>query len=192
MHADQLFGSIAIGLSILAFAPYFVSILKGKTQPHLYSWIIWSLIQTTAVWIMFSEGAEWGAAASTVGTVLCVGVSILSLRYGTKNITRFDTLCLIGAFIAFAIYAFVKEPYISLSLVLVIEICGFIPTFRKAIRDPASEKTITWALFGISNVFALLALPAVSFLTAGYPVSLLFFESSLALTLVVRRMRTRL
>lgn len=186
---DQIFGLVATALSISAFTPYFLGIFKGQTKPHLYSWVIWSLIQGTAVWIMFSEGAQWGAAASTVGTVLCVGVSVLSIRYGTKYITRLDTFCLLGAFISFAIYALVREPYTSLALILFIEVFGFVPTFRKAIREPTSEKSITWILFGISNIFVLLALPTVSFLTAGYPVFLLMFESSLALTLIVRKMQ---
>lgn len=191
MGLHAAFGFLSIILSIAAFAPYFWSIHKKETQPHLYSWAIWVLIQGTAVWIMFAEGAGWGASGLAVGTFLCVCVSLISLRYGTKNITRFDTLCFFGAFIAFAMYTFVREPYTSLAIVIFIELCGFFPTFRKAIADPDSEATVTWGIFSVSNVFSLLAIEKVALLTVAYPAVLLITETSLAMLLVLLKWRTR-
>ena len=190
MGLHTIFGFLSITFSIAAFAPYFWSIYKKETQPHLYSWTIWVLIQGTAVWIMFAEGAGWGVSGLTVGTFLCACVSLISLRYGTKNITRLDTFCLIGAFIAFAIYALVREPYTSLALVIFIELCGFFPTFRKAIADPSSETTVTWGIFSVSNVFSLLAIENVALLTVAYPAVLLITETSLAMLLVLLKRHT--
>src|SRR5262249_51191820 len=105
--------------------------------------------------------------------------------YGTKDITKLDALCLIGALFAFALYAFIREPYTSLALVIFIELCGFFPTFRKALADPDSETTITWGIFSASNVFSLLAIQNVSLLTVAYPAVLLITETSLTVLLVV-------
>lgn len=189
MESHIIFGLIASVLSISAFVPYFWDIWKGKTAPHLYSWTIWVFIQGTAVWIMFAEGAGWGASGLAIGTFLCACVSLISLRYGTKNITRLDAFCLIGALLAFALYAFVREPYTSLTLVIFIELCGFFPTFRKAITEPNSETTMTWGIFSVSNFFSLLAIENASILTVAYPAVLLITETSLTVLLIALKRR---
>ena len=191
MFSPEFFGITASVLATCAFIPYFYSIFKGETHPHLYSWIIWSLIQGTGAWIMLAEGAAWGAAALLITAFFCVCVCLLCFWYRTRTITRLDTACLVGALAAFALYAIVKEPYMSLSLAIFIDLVGFIPTFRKAIEEHESEVVTTWALFAISNVFSLAALHEITFLTAAYLIVLLICETFLAGTLLVIKMRKK-
>lgn len=188
METGQLFGVVAGVLSVAAFTPYFYGILyKGTVRPHVYSWVIWTLVQGTTVWIMYESGAGWGIAGLGTGAVLCVAISVLSLRYGTKDITRLDTLCLILALVALSLYALVKTPYLSLTLTIGVDLIGFVPTWRKAWHDPNSESALTWGTFAFSNIFSLLALSSFDILTATYPILLLCTETSLALVVALRR-----
>ncbi len=90
---------------------------------------------------------------------------------------------------AFAIYALIREPYTSLALVILIELFGFFPTFRKAIAEPESETAATWGIFSVSNIFSLLALQSVTILTAAYPTVLLLTEMLLFVLLLTLKKR---
>jgi uncharacterized protein with PQ loop repeat len=41
MTYKELLGMIAIALTLVAFLPYIRSIFRGKTRPHVFSWVIW-------------------------------------------------------------------------------------------------------------------------------------------------------
>jgi hypothetical protein len=80
----------------LSFIPYYRDIFLFKTKPHIYTWLIWFLLQGLSVSIMLHDGAGIGILPFIVGTIFCGSIFILSFKYGTKNITLFDTICLIG------------------------------------------------------------------------------------------------
>ena len=61
MDFKVIFGILATIVAIIAFIPYFRDILRGKTQPHVYSWLVWCIIQSVGVMAMFKGGAGWGA-----------------------------------------------------------------------------------------------------------------------------------
>lgn len=189
MISQDVLGMLTVVLVIVAFTPYVYGTLKGTTRPHLYSWIIWSLIQGTGVWIMLAEGAKWGAAGLFVGTAFCILNAALSVRFGTKDITRTDTIFLIAALVAFGMYAVAHEPYSALALVVFIDLCGFVPSYRKAFNDPQSENISTWGMLGLSNLLSLAALQEVTILTAAYPAALLVVEFCLAAMLLTLRLR---
>ncbi len=39
----ELLSACAILLTLIAFFPYIRSILQGKTRPHAFSWVTWSV-----------------------------------------------------------------------------------------------------------------------------------------------------
>ena len=43
----SLLGKIAVALSFLAFVPYVLATLRGKTRPNRATWIIWSAVGVT-------------------------------------------------------------------------------------------------------------------------------------------------
>ncbi|HTB31176.1 MAG TPA: hypothetical protein VK808_04070, partial [Bacteroidia bacterium] len=131
-------GIIATLIGTGSFYPYLRDVFKRKTQPHTYTWLIWAILQVTGVMAMFNNGAGIGALSLTVGAFFCAYIFILSLKYGTKNITTFDTLCLIGALAATAVYVFMHNPVLSVILITIIDLVGFLPTMRKAYSEPHS------------------------------------------------------
>jgi hypothetical protein len=168
MNIKTVFALAAAALSIIGFVPYIKDIFLLKTKPHLYTWLIWTITQGTAVSAIWFGGGSWGALSLTIGTIFVTIVFLFSLKYGTKNITKSDTVILIAALCAILIWWQLDAPLISVMMVTIIDAVGYMPSFRKSYSEPWSETATTWGIFAVSNIFAILALSEYNFLTTAY------------------------
>jgi len=180
-------GIIATIVSIIGFIPYLKDIFRRKTQPHSYTWLIWTILQVTGVVVMFNSGAGMGALPLAVGVGFCIYIFILSLKYGTKNITVFDTVCLAGALAAIVVYVFLHDAVLSVILVTIIDFVGFLPTLRKAYSEPYSETLSLFAIGIITGIFSIAAIPSYSIATTLYPAFIMFANVFCVSLLWIRR-----
>ncbi len=180
-------GIIASLIGTGCFIPYIKDIFKKKTKPHIYTWLIWTILQVTGVVAMLKNGAGIGVLALGTGSVLCAYTCILSIKYGTKNITKFDSLCLIGALASIVVYILMKDPLLAIILISAIDFVGFLPTLRKAYIEPYSETITMFAFFSLSGVFTMLALHSYSVVTTLYPLTLIGINIIATVVLWVRR-----
>ncbi|HTB07506.1 MAG TPA: hypothetical protein VK806_11190 [Bacteroidia bacterium] len=187
MELKTAFGITASVIGSACFIPYILDIYKKKTRPHIYTWLIWTILQVTGVVAMYNSGAGIGILALATGSVLCAYTCILSIKFGTKNITTFDTFCLIGALISIAVYIFLKQPLLSIILISAIDFVGFLPTLRKAYIEPYSETLAMFAFFALSGTFTMLALHDYSFTTILYPLTLIGINIIATLVIWMRR-----
>lgn len=178
---------VATLIAIVGIFPYIRDIFSLKTKPHIYTWIIWGLTQGTALFGIWYGGGGWGALNLTVGMLLVMGVIFFSFKYGTKNITKFDTLVLIAALCAILVWWQLHQPVLSVVMVSIIDVMGYIPSFRKSYTEPWSETLVTWFAFSISNCFALLALNEHNLLTMTYLVSITCANFAIILFCLFRR-----
>lgn len=163
---------LAVVIGNGAFLPYLWDVIKKKTKPHTYTWLIWCLTQGTAVAGMWYGGGGLGALALTIGTVFVAIVFLFSLRYGTKNITRLDTIILISAIAAIFVWWQLDNPLLAIVMASTIDVIGFVPTWRKSITEPWAESLWSWTAFSVGNLFAIYALIEYNFLTLSYIVSI--------------------
>ena len=168
MTIHILFASISSIISILCFVPYLRDILRGTTRPHSYTWFIWAALQAIVAQAMWSGGAGIAIASSVIGAVLCAIIFLLSLRYGTKHITTFDTACFIGALGAMAAYLLFHDALLSVVFATLTDLIGTLPTLRKAYQEPRTETASTHLLSSGAGAFALLALATFSLTTMLY------------------------
>ncbi|MCX6757629.1 MAG: hypothetical protein NTZ44_01980 [Candidatus Nomurabacteria bacterium] len=182
-----IFSILSSIFAVLCFVPYTRDIFKRKTTPHIYSWLIWTILQGTGALIMFKDGANLGVLSLSIGALLCSFVFILSFKYGTKNIKIFDTICLIGALIAICFWVFLDQPLISVTLISIIDFVGFLPTLRKSYFEPHSETLSTYVLSSLSTLCALIALSHYSLTTTIYLSSLVITNAVCSLILFTRK-----
>jgi len=168
MNIKIFFGIVAVVVGLISYYPYARDLFSGKTKPHIFSWLIWTITQGTAMVAIFYGGGVWGGLELLMGTIFNIAVLIFCLKYGTKNITRGDTVVLIIALLAILVWWQLKMPLLSVMMVTVIDFFGFIPSFRKSYEEPWSETLISWLLFSIANIFSILALSQYNLLTVTY------------------------
>lgn len=179
----------AIVVGIGAFIPYFSDIFKKKTTPHAYTWLIWLITQGTATaGIIYGNGGLIGYGL-ILGTGLVFLIFLLSLKYGTKNITLSDILILCLALIAIVVWWQLHNPVLAVFMVGAIDAMGYIPTYRKLYIEPWSESLGSWFLFSISYILSIASLREYNLLTVPY-LSICLTANLLLVTICIVRRRS--
>lgn len=182
-----IFATIAIILMLSAFIPYIADIFKNKTKPHIYTWIIWLITQGTATVGLLLGNGGWGTLTLLIGTLYCLFIVLLSIKFGTKNITIFDTIILIGAIIAILIWWQLNNPLLAIFMVSLIDIIGYVPSYRKTYREPWTETLGSWEISILVNIFSILALSQYNLLTLTYLIAIMIANIIMVVICLVRR-----
>ena len=183
----EIFGAVAVLLAIVQAVPYVRDIFRGKTKPHLYTYLIWSIVTALAFFGQLVSGGGPGAWTTGVMAVITIGVLGLCFKYGTEDKTTLDKVFLIGALVAIVPWWLTKDPMYSVVLATGIDVLAFFPTIRKTYNDPTSETLISY----VSNLFrhpiSILALTTYSITTVIYPAALFVVNGVLVAVMVFRR-----
>jgi len=163
-----VFAALAVIFELGAYVPYLKDIFAGKTKPHVYTWLIWALTTGTAAAGLWYGGGGYGAVSQTILAVLTFLLFVLSLKYGTKNITVSDTSVLFLALCAIAVWRFLNNPLLAVLMVTAIDAFGYLPSFRKCFAEPWSESLNTWVMFTAGALLSLLAVSQYNMLTTVY------------------------
>ena len=178
-------GLLAGLLSLAAFVPYIIAIVKGATKPNRATWWIWTtngLILLASYYASGAESTVWVAVGYFVGSLL---TAVLALRYGEGGWSSFDRSCLLGAASGLLFWWMFNSSIVALVTTLFVDFAGALPTIRKAYRAPETEDRVAWGLFILGNTVNLLAVEAWSFGIAVYPVYM-FLASGTIAALVLR------
>ncbi len=176
-------GKVAGIVSLVAFVPYVLAVLRGDTTPNRATWWIWTVVGFMLGASYYSSGANhtiWVPASYIIGPFV---IAILSIKYGEGGWTRFDRGCLIGAAVSLALWWIFSSPIIALLINLSIDLLGALPTIRKAYYEPNGENRTAWALFFAGNTFNLFAVERWVLVIAIYPIYM-FLGSGIITTLV--------
>lgn len=183
----EFLGAIAVVISIVSLFPYISDILKKKTKPHLYTWVIWTPLTFIAFFSQLAGNAGPGAWTTGVTAMLCLVILSLAIPFGTKDITKSDKITLFATAIASMFYLGTKDALMSIVLVTLIDVAAFLPTIRKSIKKPFEETLSTHLLSGCKHFISLFALEKVTILTALYPFAVSLANGVLVAVLLIGR-----
>lgn len=187
----EVIGVIAIFLSLAGLLPYIRDILRKKTKPHLYTWLVWTPLTFLAYFAQVKGGGGPGSWVTGITAVFCLLILFLSINNGTKDITKSDTYCLVGALIAIVLWVFVKDPTASVILVTIIDVAGFYPTWRKTVNRPTEETLSTYIMSFLKHGISIAALSRISILTTLYPAAVAVANGVMILTIILGKKRLR-
>lgn len=138
----KIFLGISAGvLTVSSFIPYFSSILTGRTAPHSYTWLIWSITQSLAAVVIFHGGGGIFSSLSVgAGALLSLVVFLASLTRGTEHIHAFDSVILIVALLATILWWRFDHPTFSIIMVSFIDAIALSrPTARHSLSHEANR-----------------------------------------------------
>ncbi len=187
MELKTLFFVIALAVAVLAFIPYFRGMFKGDTRPHSYTWLIWSITSAIGAAGVWHGGGGLPAIGFIISASLTFLTFLFSLRFGTQNITRGDSVALATCLVAVFFWVFLNDPVASVILGISIDIAGYWPTLRKSFLDPWGESLTSWILWILAPGFFLLALDTYNILTTAYYAPLIIINSIFVILFLVRR-----
>lgn len=182
-----VFAVAGSALGLLSFVFYFKDIFRGLTKPHIFTWIVWTLLTGLTSLIQFSEGGGAGAWVAGVESLSCLGVAILAYSQGEKDITRIDWICFVGALLATAVWLLADQPLVAVLLIISADALGFAPTFRKSYTKPDEETVSMYTLSASHWILSIIALQALTLTTVLYPAVISLLDLTLVATLLTRR-----
>lgn len=186
-EVKTIIGIITVVLTFVAYFPYIRDTLQGKTTPHVYTWFIWGFVTAIAYGLQVSEGAGVGSWVTLAVAIACFTVFILSMRIGKKDITVLDTIFFILSFVALFLWIVSKQPVLSILLVSLVDMLGFVPTIRKSWNKPYSETLFLYELNTLRHGLSLLALQQYNIVTWLYPASWTIANGLFSVMLIIRR-----
>ncbi|RQR22276.1 hypothetical protein DIE23_37135 [Burkholderia sp. Bp9143] len=185
--AASVLGVIGSAVSLLAAIPYALAIYRRTVRPHLFTWLIWSVVTAIAAAGQFVAGAGPSAWCTAAIAVTCCLTFVASIFRGERGWTRIDWVFLCAALSAIPLWMATDDPTMSICLVTLIELAGLGPTVRKTLRDPWSESLTYFALCVLKYALALLALRAWTVAVAFYPAVNILASIGICSLMMVRR-----
>jgi hypothetical protein len=178
---------ISIIIGIVATYPYIRDVFRGKTKPHLYTWLVWGISAAIIFIAMLSDGAGIGAWVTGFFVIKCIVYCILALKWGEKDITRSDSVCLAACLLSIPVWMITNDPLYAVILLVAIEAIAFYPTFRKSWLKPGEETISNYNIGIIQSALSLLALQNYTALTMLYASSIIAQNFVFILYLLWRR-----
>ncbi|MBI5531010.1 MAG: hypothetical protein HY918_05965 [Candidatus Doudnabacteria bacterium] len=183
---------IAIALTFIGYAPYIIDIFKGKTKPHVFSWLIWGIITSIIFALQINAGGGIGSYVTLSVSLISFFIFFKALPSGRKQITAIDVIFLFLAIISIPIWLVVKQPVLSIVLLSTIDMLGFAPTVRKSWVDPYSETLSLYTITTFRHALSILGLAHYSIITWLFPGTWVIANALFAIMLIVRRKSMRL
>ena len=187
MTDKDIIAAVTLLIALLSYVPYVVSICRGKTKPHAFSWIIWAVVTAIIFVAQWIDGGGSGAWVTGFSAACLTLIALLSLWRGEMSRTRSNWIVFGGALAAIPLWLLTKDPVWSVCLVTAIDAAAYIPTLRKSWHKPYEEMVYKSALTGVKHAGTLLALQNLSIVTVIYPLVSLIMEVILVVMLLARR-----
>lgn len=156
-------GIVAGVIGAYSSVPYITAILKGRTKPHQFSWLVFVIMNGIVLLSQFLEGARGSVVITLTFFLGSLIVYILSLKYGVRDSSRWDRALLLFALGAIAIWIMTRSNATAIWLTLLIDLAATAMILLKIRAQPKSEDPKPWILGTIAYIFTCLALVGVPF-----------------------------
>ncbi len=187
MELKLFFSIVWISLAIWAFWHYYYSIIKWNTKPHIYTWLIFSLILTPSFFIQSQHWWWLWTYVLLVELIWCFITFLLAIHYWEKQITKLDKIFLLWAIITIIMWLILDQPIVSTVLIIMIDFFALLPTYRKTWNKPFDETIVMYIISGLIFFSSLLAIEQYNFLTTWHQIAIILFDWGLVLYILVRR-----
>lgn len=186
---QEIFGVISVLLGFCAFAVYLKSILYHQTRPHLFTWILWTLLTWIAFFIQIYSGAGAGAWAVGLTAITTTINFCFAIRNGDRDYKRSDWVALILGLMSIPLWIVTKDPTWSAILVTMICAVAFYPTIRKLWIKPEQESLGAHSINLVKHALTVAAMHTYSIATTFFPAVLLLMNIILVTVIYAGRRR---
>lgn len=102
---------------------------------------------------------------------MTIFITLLALRYGTKDVRPVDTFFLCLALLGIVLWMLTSDPLYSVVLSSIIGVVVYFPTIRKSWKDPKSETASLYGISFVRHILSIFALSSYNITTFIYPLS---------------------
>lgn len=183
-----ILGVLAVGMTIWAHIPYLIHTIRGINKPHIFTWVIWTLLTGIAACAMWTGGAGAGGWVTFFTALMCLAILLATLKNGEKNITKSDWVMFLAGLSAIPVWMMTDNPVWSVWIITIIDFAALYPTLRKSWIKPQEENSFMYGLNIPRHAIGLMAMQTYSVTTSLYPAALLGMNVGMYMMLKMRRM----
>lgn len=158
MDLIKIAGIISLLLGAYSVIPYILSILKGKTKPHQFSWLVFVIMNVIVFISQFLEGARESILITFTFVVGSSIIFLLSLKYGVRESSRWDRILFTFALFTIALWVLTKNNALAIWLTLLIDVAATTMIVLKVRAQPYSEDPKPWLIATFAYVFSCITL----------------------------------
>lgn len=169
----QLLAMLAMMISLVGNGAYVVSIIQGKTKPHFFTFLIWTIIISLIFLAQLQDHAGLAAWATGINGAFCAIIALFAFK-GRRaiEVVALDWWCLALSLSAIPLWYVTSSPFWSVILLTLIDILAFAPTVRKTMLKPFEENLFGHFTIALQQAVILVALEHYSVVTSFYAVSM--------------------
>lgn len=172
---------------LLSYGIYIRAILKGQARPHLFTWMIFTVLTSIGFLAQLSADAGPGMFITGLSGLGNLTIAVFAFWKGEKNITRSDWVFFIGALAAIPVWLATETPLYAVLMISAIDAMAFYPTFRKSWNKPWDESAVAYALAGLQFFMSVMGMEKINVITALYPLVIVGLNVLLIALLLGRR-----
>lgn len=148
----RLLGLLILVLSLtLIYPPYIWSMVKGEQTPPRSTWFLWLALDFVAIGSRIASGnLDALLLAYTIGTFF---VALFTIKYGTKEWTKLETISTISVALSIVIWFAVSDSVATICAMAGITI-AMLPMLKRVFQG-AYENLITWSIAIITSILNL-------------------------------------
>lgn len=145
-------------LSLISPIFYTKSMLAHQAKPHKVTrLIVWLAAVAGLVGVLGSTNVA-GIIFAVIFLVRATYLLIMSFIYGVGGVSRLDKYCLVLGVAALGLYMITGNGLLAISLGILADLIGYIPTFVKTWHEPKSEDPTFFIIEGAASLFAVIAI----------------------------------
>lgn len=190
--SKEFFGLLALVLTFAAFIPYYRTIWRKETRPHVFSWFVWGAGTVIICFAQLSDGAGIGAWPIGISGLLTFGVAFLALaKSPDTSVVKLDWLFLALALSALLLWFFTSTALSAVIVLTIVDLLGFGPSVRKTYHRPREENATFFVIAIFRNAFVVAALENYSWTTVLFPAAVGIACILFVILIWIRRLKVK-
>ena len=131
--------------------------MKSKAKPHRVTrFIVWLASVAGMLGVLHGSNLP-GRIFAAIFLVRASYLLIMSLVYGVGGWAKLDRYCLGLGVLALICYVTTHNGTLTISLGILADLIGYIPTFVKTYHRPSTEDPVFFSIEGLASLFGVFA-----------------------------------
>lgn len=144
-------------LSLISPISYTKSMFAGKAKPHRVTRLIVWLASFAGILGVLHSTNRAGQIFALIFLARATYLLGMSFKYGVGGTSKLDKYCLGLGILALVAYATTHNGLLTISLGILADVIGYIPTFVKTYHKPDSEDPLFFTIEGVASLLGVFA-----------------------------------